>query len=155
RVYRWVSLGIVRQLPGKAANSPGIPEPCGRGRGRPPARCASMRDRGHTDWRRRRPGGPVEQARSGPPMPQASLSPETAPPPSILVVEDDASLAALLKGQLTRLGYQVDAIGDGRGVTAAVAAAPYDAILLDRMLPSVDGIDILKWLRGEGVETPV
>src|SRR5262249_38943944 len=86
---------------------------------------------------------------------QLPRSAEADSAPGILVVEDDAALARLLSDQLLALGYRVQAVGAGGAATAAVAATPFDAILLDRMLPAIDGLDVLKWLRQEGVETPV
>ncbi|PVX28831.1 response regulator transcription factor [Sphingomonas pokkalii] len=72
-----------------------------------------------------------------------------------LVVEDDAELSALLARQLGGLGYEVQAVGDGRTAITALADTRFDVVLLDRMLPVIDGIDVLQRMRGEGVETPV
>lgn len=91
------------------------------------------------------------------PMQPAPHDPDTqgATSQAVLVVEDDPALGALLREQLDILGYEVRLVADGRTAMAAVAATPFDAILLDRMLPAIDGIDVLRWLRQEGVETPV
>ncbi|WP_448661946.1 response regulator transcription factor [Sphingomonas sp. CJ20] len=87
--------------------------------------------------------------------PSTAPSPSPAPAGTILLVEDDAKLASLMTQQLTALGYAVQGAGDGRAARAAVSTAAFDVILLDRMLPAIDGIDVLKWLRAEQVHTPV
>ncbi len=80
---------------------------------------------------------------------------ETPPAIRILVVEDDAQLNALLVRQLTTLGYAVESAEDGRAAIATLARAQFDAVLLDRMLPAIEGVEVLRRMRGEGVETPV
>lgn len=72
-----------------------------------------------------------------------------------LVVEDDAQLSALLVKQLGGLGYDVTAVGDGRAAITALAEARYDVVLLDRMLPVIEGVEVLRRIRAEGIETPV
>ncbi|WP_294333336.1 response regulator transcription factor [uncultured Sphingomonas sp.] len=72
-----------------------------------------------------------------------------------LVVEDDAQLSALLVRQLGGLGYDVTAVGDGRAAITALAEARYDVVLLDRMLPVIEGVEVLRRIRAEGIETPV
>jgi two-component system, OmpR family, response regulator len=73
----------------------------------------------------------------------------------ILVVEDDAQLSALLARQLGGLGYRVEAVADGRAAIATLGQAQFDAILLDRLLPAIEGVEVLRRIRNEGVETPV
>ncbi|SFK05405.1 Transcriptional regulatory protein, C terminal [Sphingomonas sp. NFR04] len=73
----------------------------------------------------------------------------------ILVVEDDAQLSALLVRQLGTLGYTVEAVADGRAAIATLGQAQFDAILLDRLLPAIEGVEVLRRIRAEGVETPV
>ncbi|MEP9358032.1 response regulator transcription factor [Sphingomonas sp. KR3-1] len=80
---------------------------------------------------------------------------ENASPLSVLVVEDDAELAQLLAEQLGAAGYQVEIEADGRAAIDLVAVRPFDVILLDRMLPAIDGVDVLKRLRREQVDVPV
>ena len=80
---------------------------------------------------------------------------ETPSPLHALVVEDDAQLSALLVRQLGGLGYQVSAVGDGRAAITALAEARYDVVLLDRMLPVIEGVEVLRRIRAEGIETPV
>ena len=65
----------------------------------------------------------------------------------ILVVEDDAETRAYLEKGLAEAGYLVDATGSGRdGLTLAIGT-DYDALILDRMLPDLDGLSVLKSLR--------
>ncbi|GAA0733777.1 DNA-binding response regulator [Sphingomonas sp. ABOLD] len=73
----------------------------------------------------------------------------------ILVVEDDAQLSALLVRQLGTLGYTVEAVADGRAAIATLGQAQFDSILLDRLLPAIEGVEVLRRIRAEGVETPV
>ena len=66
----------------------------------------------------------------------------------LLVIEDDHETAAYLAKGLGESGYTVDRAGDGReGLFLAVSGA-YDAIVLDRMLPGMDGLALLGALRG-------
>jgi len=73
----------------------------------------------------------------------------------LLVVEDEPKLAALVSRGLREEGYAVDVAGDGEDALWMVHAATYDAILLDVMLPGVDGFDICRRLRAESVWSPI
>lgn len=76
-------------------------------------------------------------------------------PPRLLLVEDDAGLAALLGTLLAEEGYQVESASDGqRGLHLGLTRS-YDVLLLDRRLPVVDGVELVGKLRGRGVTTPV
>jgi two-component system response regulator BaeR len=66
---------------------------------------------------------------------------------SILVIEDEADLARVLVDYLTRDGFRATAIGDGAEALAALRRAPPDLLLLDIMLPSLDGLSVLRELR--------
>lgn len=74
---------------------------------------------------------------------------------SVLVVEDDAELARLLTGQLRAAGYAVEVEEDARTAIDLITTRPFDVILLDRMLPAIDGVDVLRRLRREKVDVPV
>lgn len=76
-------------------------------------------------------------------------------PVRLLLVEDDEPLRHLLHDQLTERGYAVQSVGDGRAAIAAVGDDAFDVMVLDRMLPFVDGVDVLRWLRDQEVMTPV
>jgi DNA-binding response OmpR family regulator len=72
----------------------------------------------------------------------------------ILVVEDDRSIADLLKSTLTGEGYAVEVARDGRaGLTAFRAVGP-DLVILDRMMPELDGLEVLREIR-KTAATPV
>ena len=72
-----------------------------------------------------------------------------------LVVEDEARLAELLRRGLGREGYQVDVASDGRAGLKQAAGGRYDAIVLDAMLPGVDGFEFCRLLRAGDDWTPV
>jgi two-component system OmpR family response regulator len=73
----------------------------------------------------------------------------------LLIVEDDREGAGYLKRALGEAGHTVDHIADGREGLLLAASEPYDVMVLDRMLPSMDGLAILRTLRASGVKTPV
>lgn len=73
----------------------------------------------------------------------------------LLVVEDDKEGAAYLKRALNEAGQTVDLAASGRAGLLLAAAEPYDVIILDRMLPEIDGLGILRTIRASGVKTPV
>lgn len=75
---------------------------------------------------------------------------------SLLLVEDNKDIAEMIGGYLERNGYTVDYAGDGvTGLHLAVANT-FDAIILDIMLPAMDGLDVCKKLRTDGKKaTPV
>lgn len=73
----------------------------------------------------------------------------------ILVVEDDAETGAYIERGFTEQGYAVDRTADGREGLFLATGRDYDAIVLDRMLPGLDGLSVLKAVRAAGVGTPV
>ncbi len=73
----------------------------------------------------------------------------------LLIVEDDKETAAYLKRALSEAGHTVDAAASGRSGLLLAAGEPYDVIILDRMLPEIDGVAILRTIRASGVKTPV
>ena len=73
----------------------------------------------------------------------------------ILVVEDDRKTAAFMAKGLTEAGYVVDHAADGREGLFMAAGGDYDAVVLDRMLPQLDGLGVVQALRAAGVQTPV
>jgi CheY-like chemotaxis protein len=66
----------------------------------------------------------------------------------ILVIEDNAIAASLYQAALSRDGYVVELAADGEAGLAAVARARPDLVLLDLMLPKVDGAEVLRRIRG-------
>ncbi|MBW8812840.1 MAG: response regulator transcription factor [Caulobacterales bacterium] len=73
----------------------------------------------------------------------------------LLVVEDDKEAAAYLRKALSEAGHVVDVAGSGRQGLLLAAGEPYDVMVLDRMLPELDGLAILRTIRAAGVKTPV
>ena len=73
----------------------------------------------------------------------------------VLIVEDQATLAALLARGLREEGHAADVAERGEDALWMAAAAPYDAIVLDIMLPGIDGFETCRALRKRGVWSPV
>lgn len=73
----------------------------------------------------------------------------------ILMIEDDKNLCDIVSRQLQKEGFTVDTYNDGEEGMGIALKQAHDLILLDRMLPSLNGIRILKRLRLQGIETPV
>src|SRR4030042_738005 len=73
----------------------------------------------------------------------------------VLVIEDYRPLRESLAKGLREAGYAVDATGDGQEGLWYATSGEYDVIVLDLMLPNVDGVEILKKLRSEGRESCV
>jgi two-component system OmpR family response regulator len=72
----------------------------------------------------------------------------------ILVVEDDRETATYLAKGLNESGYSVDSAHDGRDGLFLASSGDYDAIILDRMLPGIDGLAVLGALRAAEIRTP-
>jgi len=73
----------------------------------------------------------------------------------VLLVEDEARIADFIRKGLSEYGYAVDAARDGGEALDWVDAAQFDIIILDVMLPVLDGLEVCRQLRGRGVQTPV
>lgn len=73
----------------------------------------------------------------------------------VLVVDDEASLADLLKMALRYEGWEVRTAADGLSAIKAAREFKPDAIVLDIMLPDIDGLEVLHRVRADGSETPV
>jgi len=73
----------------------------------------------------------------------------------VLCIEDDPTTADYVAGGLGEAGYLVDVTGDGRDGLFQASDGSYDVIILDRMLPGMDGMAVLAALRASGVATPV
>jgi DNA-binding response OmpR family regulator len=75
----------------------------------------------------------------------------------ILLVEDEPKMAELIRRVLVAERHVVDRAGDAVGalsLATAPASVPYDVLVLDRMLPDLDGLDLLRLLRTRGIRTP-
>ena len=73
----------------------------------------------------------------------------------VLVAEDAKDMNRLIVKMLTRAGYSVDGCYNGEEALDFLAGAEYDAILLDVMMPKMDGYALLEKLRSQGMDTPV
>jgi two-component system OmpR family response regulator len=73
----------------------------------------------------------------------------------ILIIEDDPATAAYLRAGLEEEGYAVRLATEGQGGLQLALANDFDGIVLDRMLPELDGLALLETLRAEGCDTPV
>ena len=73
----------------------------------------------------------------------------------ILIIEDDVELCKSLIYQLEQAQITVDAVHDGESGLSYASSISYDLILLDRMLPHLDGMTVLSKLRRAGVQTPI
>lgn len=79
--------------------------------------------------------------------------PDVAPPAAtrILVVDDDVKLCRLLREYLEPLGYRLTAVHNGRDGLATALREPFDAVVLDVMLPGMNGLDVLRELRRSSI----
>jgi len=73
----------------------------------------------------------------------------------VLLVEDDRKIASFIEGGLRQAGFAVDTVGDGEEGLLMAESNPYDAMVVDIMLPRMDGLTLIERLRGSGVRTPV
>ncbi len=75
--------------------------------------------------------------------------------PRVLVIEDEAGLRLTLGDRLASEGYAVDTAVDGQSGLERASAGAHDVIVLDVMLPKVNGFDVCRELRRRGVDTPI
>lgn len=73
----------------------------------------------------------------------------------ILVVEDERRMAQVLRKALSEEGHDVQAAPDGTAALEAIEGEAFDLILLDVMLPGINGIDVARRLREDGKQTPI
>jgi DNA-binding response OmpR family regulator len=73
----------------------------------------------------------------------------------ILVVEDEPDIALGLQDDLARQGYHVDTAADGEQALRRATAEPWDLIVLDVMLPKIDGFEVCRELRRQRIKTPI
>lgn len=74
---------------------------------------------------------------------------------NVLIVEDDADLAESLEEQLGGFGHRTTSVDNGHKAMAAIASDAFDVVILDRIMPIMDGIAFLQHLRGAGHKIPV
>jgi two-component system OmpR family response regulator len=73
----------------------------------------------------------------------------------VLVVEDDASTADYIAKGLREEGFTVEQVGDGRDALYLASSSEFDTIIMDRMIPGLDGLSVVKALRAAAVPTPI
>ncbi|MGW5619549.1 response regulator transcription factor [Streptomyces olivaceus] len=104
------------------------------------------------------PQQPYEPASPGGRPPEGSSGRPAEPPPSgspaaparVLVVDDDPTVAEVVAGYLERAGHVVDRAGDGPAALELAGAHRPDLVVLDLMLPGMDGLEVCRRLRGAG-----
>ena len=74
---------------------------------------------------------------------------------NILIVEDETALAEAVAHILRKAGHSADRVVDGQSALDYIRVGTYDLVLLDIMLPKLDGLSVLRQMRSEGVQTPV
>jgi two-component system, OmpR family, KDP operon response regulator KdpE len=78
-----------------------------------------------------------------------------AAPLRVLVVDDEPAIRRFLRTSLSAQGYQVSEAANGADALESAGRAPVDILLLDLGLPDIDGIDIIKHVRGQGSAIPI
>ena len=73
----------------------------------------------------------------------------------VLTIEDDRATASVIADELTVHGHEVTVATTGRDGLALALSEPFDVITLDRMLPELDGLSLVRTLRERSVSTPV
>ncbi|MFE6335097.1 response regulator transcription factor [Streptomyces sp. NPDC057798] len=76
-------------------------------------------------------------------------------PQTVLLAEDDRAIRHALERALTLEGYRVTAVADGVEALAQAHTAPPDVLVLDVMMPGIDGLQVCRVLRAEGDRTPI
>lgn len=73
----------------------------------------------------------------------------------ILVAEDEKKIASFIRKALQEASFAVDEVHDGNSALESASLTPYDAIILDVMMPGRDGLSVLKLMRAQRIDTPV
>jgi two-component system OmpR family response regulator len=73
----------------------------------------------------------------------------------VLLLEDDHKLGPWLKNNLSKLGNVIDLFSDGIQAELAIKKIDYEILIIDRMIPGIDGLSLIKKIRNEGNNTPV
>jgi two-component system OmpR family response regulator len=73
----------------------------------------------------------------------------------ILAIEDDATVASFLKNRLGEDGHSVDHAADGHDGLLLASANSYEVMIVDRMLPGIDGLTVIQAVRNRGDQTPI
>ncbi len=73
----------------------------------------------------------------------------------VLIVEDDATIGRFVELELAHAGYEVSRFGDGEAALEAVSTSVPDLIVLDLMLPGIDGLEVARTLRARHINVPI
>ena len=92
---------------------------------------------------------------SGVAVPSDARREGTQARPRLLVVEDDPNIVELLSASLRVAGFEVSAVTNGAEAVAAARQNPPDLVVLDVMLPDLDGFEVIRRMREGGTRTPV
>jgi two-component system OmpR family response regulator len=85
----------------------------------------------------------------------AVVEQDAGQPMRLLIIEDDRDAADYLVKAFREVGHVADHAADGEEGLALALGNPYDVLIVDRMLPKLDGLSVIGALRNKGVETPV
>ena len=80
---------------------------------------------------------------------------EAREPMRTLVIEDDQAMAANIAESLRSQGHEIEIALNGRDGLVQATGAPFDILIVDRMLPAIDGLTLVKSLRSAGVKSPI
>ncbi len=75
--------------------------------------------------------------------------------PKLLIADDDADLRDFLKDELTNAGFSVVTVSNGADAIVCVAEEPFDMILLDMLMPGMDGIQVIRVLKKVAPQLPI
>src|SRR5262249_6204741 len=82
-------------------------------------------------------------------------SSESAPPCRVLVIDDEPLVRSHVRRLLKQYGFTVEDAADGTSGLEAIQRSPPDVVLLDMMLPDLDGVEVVRRLRAAGVNVPI
>ena len=74
---------------------------------------------------------------------------------NILIIEDDSATAEFVAGAFRQVGYTTEHVSDGESGLVAAMHGPYDAAVVDIMLPKLDGLEVIRRLRASGQALPI
>ncbi len=100
-------------------------------------------------------GSAANNVASGEKVCHSAAQSPSSPRVRILVAEDEKKIASFIRKALKEANYVVDEAHDGNSALDLALSTPYDAIILDIMMPGRDGLSVLKLMRAQRIDTPV